>query len=70
MKTGPTYTIPSKYPFKIECEYCEFVRGRKTITGDILICVINPPKTDNDGRALWPIVHPQDSCGKFVFNNG
>ena len=71
MKTGPTYKIPSKYTLKNEeCEHCDSVRGRKTLTGDVLICAINPPKADADGRAQWPIVHPQDSCGKFVFNNG
>ena len=49
-----------------ECQHCKFGRWDAKSDYFILRCHYNAPEwTEEEGKARWPELHPQDFCGKF-----
>lgn len=67
----PARKIKSKYPLvNPECEFCMHARIRKNPKPVVILCTEDSPGMDKSCRAVWPIVEPTESCGRFEFNNG
>lgn len=46
-----------------ECFWCKYV---ESVNDKYLICKKNAPSAGQDGKAVWPIVDKDDSCGEFT----
>ena len=65
-----TDLIPIGRPRPKECRTCEFSREKTASKGvKILRCVYENPQADPEGRAVWPIVEPDDSCKRHKYDS-